>query len=337
MLFSGVPFVTTTGFSASDAKRVSYLFIFAAFVLMVCLHMETILITGLFSYLAMRKLHAILPRKWLVVIVFMFFLAGVFYGLGFFANEARKSLPEMASKAIPSVIEWAQNYQVELPFTDYESLKKLGMKTVNTQVRFLGSFAHGATRQFVFMIIGCVVAVNLFVSTVFELDRTPCSAPRNFYSLCCDEIAERFSTFYQSFDTVMGAQLTISAINTTLTTIFVLSAQLPYSVVIIGVTFLCGMLPVVGNLISNTVIIGIGFTISPQMALAALLFLVVIHKLEYFLNSKIIGGRIRNPIWLTMLGLVIGESLMGILGMIIAPVILHYVKVETAKNEISGD
>ena len=42
-------------------------------------------------------------------------------------------------------------------------------------------------------------------------------------------------------------------------------------------------------------------------AIAALVFLVLLHKLEYFLNSKIIGDRIKNPVWLTLLALIIGE------------------------------
>jgi predicted PurR-regulated permease PerM len=64
------------------------------------------------------------------------------------------------------------------------------------------------------------------------------------------------------------------------------------------------------------------------------LFLIIIHKFEYFLNSKIIGDRIKNPVWLTLLALVLGERLMGIPGMILAPVILHYIKVETSKIRV---
>jgi predicted PurR-regulated permease PerM len=105
-------------------------------------------------------------------------------------------------------------------------------------------------------------------------------------------------------------------------------------VVVIGVTFLCGLIPVLGNLVSNTVIVGIGFTVSPKMAFSALVFLVVIHKLEYFLNSKIIGQRIRNPLWLTLLALVLGEKLMGLPGMILAPVVIHYLKVEASSIEL---
>ena len=83
-------------------------------------------------------------------------------------------------------------------------------------------------------------------------------------------------------------------------------------------------------------IVSVGFTISPEMAFFALMFLVVIHKGEYFLNSKIIGDRIKNPMWLTLLGLLIGEKLMGIPGMILAPVVLHYIKVEASRSRLSA-
>ncbi len=128
----------------------------------------------------------------------------------------------------------------------------------------------------------------------------------------------------------------ISTINTGLTAVFLIGNGYPFAAVLIVLTFLCGLLPIIGNLISNTLIVGVGFTLSPRTALVALVFLVVIHKLEYFLNSKIIGDRIKNPMWLTLIGLVLGEKLMGIPGMILAPVVLHYIKVEASKNKIAA-
>jgi predicted PurR-regulated permease PerM len=139
---------------------------------------------------------------------------------------------------------------------------------------------------------------------------------------------------YESFVTIMGAQIIISAINTLLTAIFVLALHFPYAVVVIGITFLCGLLPVVGNLLSNTIVVAIGFTVSPRTALVALIFLIVIHKLEYFLNSKIVGWRIHNPLWLTLLALIIGERLLGLPGMILAPVVLNYLRLETSRIPI---
>jgi predicted PurR-regulated permease PerM len=84
------------------------------------------------------------------------------------------------------------------------------------------------------------------------------------------------------------------------------------------------------------VIVALSFRVSPQLAIWSLVFLVALHKLEYFLNSKIIGERIKNPVWLTLLGLIIGERLMGIPGMILAPVVLNFIKVEASKIEIPG-
>ena len=156
----------------------------------------------------------------------------------------------------------------------------------------------------------------------------------NLYSICCDEISTRFRDFYRSFATVIGAQITISLINTILTAIFVVAVRLPHAPLIIAITFLCGLVPIVGNLVSNTIIVFLALTVSLKLGIGALVFLVGIHKLEYFLNSKIIGDRIRNPVWLTLIALIIGERLMGIPGLILAPVVLNYLRVEMLKVEV---
>jgi predicted PurR-regulated permease PerM len=41
--------------------------------------------------------------------------------------------------------------------------------------------------------------------------------------------------------------------------------------------------------------------------------------------------------WLTLIGLVLGEKLMGIPGMILAPVVLHYIKVEASRNKADDE
>jgi predicted PurR-regulated permease PerM len=147
----------------------------------------------------------------------------------------------------------------------------------------------------------------------------------------------RFQTFYRSFSQVMGAQILISLINTTCTAVFLIVMSIPYAPVLIVATFLCGLVPIIGNIVSNTLITAVGLTVSPTTAVIALGYLVAIHKLEYFLNSKIIGDRIRNPMWLTLIGLLLGEKLMGIPGMILAPVVLHYIKIETSRARIGAD
>ncbi len=313
--------------------RISYWFIFLTIVCVGWLHLATPLLAALFSYFALSKLDFGTRSKWLPVSLFTVLIVGIALGLAYFVQQSIYALPRIAETTIPSFIAWAESHDIELPFADFQSLKEMALDAAK-ELKNLGSVAGYAkiiTAQVIFLVIGCVVAVSIFFNAQVVLDRASHSVKDNLYALCADEIAQRFRSFYHSFVTVMGAQIIISTINTVLTSIFVFAVSLPHPVVVIGVTFLCGLLPVIGNLISNTVIVSISFTISPKMAAGALAFLVTIHKLEYFLNSKIIGDRIKNPIWLTLLGLILGEKLMGIPGMILAPVILNYLKVEASK------
>ena len=68
-------------------------------------------------------------------------------------------------------------------------------------------------------------------------------------------------------------------------------------------TFLVGLLPVVGNLVSNTVIVILSFSVSAVAAVASLCFLVAIHKLEYFLNAHLIGNQIHAHAWELLLAM----------------------------------
>jgi predicted PurR-regulated permease PerM len=244
------------------------------------------------------------------------------------------ALPTIADESIPVVLGYAEKQGLELPFVDYKSLKELLLGMVKEQLSGVGLYARGALMEMVAFIIGVVVAVSLFLNSKSEAVSAGDSIPENLYSATFREIVTRFRTFYTSFATVMGAQILISAINTVLTALFMLWNHFPHSTVIIGLTFLFGLLPIVGNLLSNALIVSVGFTLSPKMAFTALAFLVIIHKLEYFLNSKIIGNRIKNPMWLTLIGLVIGEKLIGIPGMILAPVVLHYIKLEASRSPV---
>lgn len=317
------------------ATRVSFALIATMLLLVGWLHMATLLLTVLFSYFALQQL-SFRRWKWPAVIIFLLLVSGLASGMYFFVKQAFIELPKIAETTIPKVIDFAEKQGVELPFSDYSSLKKMALGTVAEESANLGKYATHLTIMAVAFVIGTFVAISLFLTTKVNLGETDDAVKDNLYSAIGAELLNRFRTFYASFATVMGAQLLISLINTVLTAVFLLSAGFPYASVIIVLTFLCGLLPVIGNLISNTLITCVALTVSPKLAGFALAFLVLIHKLEYFLNSKIIGSRIKNPMWLTLLGLLLGEKLMGIPGMILAPVVLHYIKVEASRRSMGA-
>jgi predicted PurR-regulated permease PerM len=320
----------------SRPTRISYAFVAGLLILVGVLHLATPLLTALFSFFAMQTL-SFGRSKWLGLLLFTILLAGVGTGFYLFSKHAWEVLPRIANETIPAVVGYAEKQGFELPFTDLASLKAMALESVKSKLAGVGQYARAAAVEAVALVIGIVVAMSLFLSTKLDFGQVPEADEGNLYAAIGGEIAERFRGFYESFARVMGAQMLISIINTTFTAVFLIYNDYPFVLVVIVLTFLCGMLPIVGNLLSNTLIVGVGFTISPKMAGLALLFLVVLHKGEYFLNSKIIGDRIRNPMWLTLLGIVIGEKLMGIPGMILAPVLLHYIKVEASRNKLAAE
>jgi predicted PurR-regulated permease PerM len=317
----------------SKTARTSYVFLAVALILCGWFNLTTLVLTVLFSSFALNKLY-FFRKKWLAVGLFVLLVAAIFYGFGFFVKEALESLPKVAETSIPKIIDYADKHGIVLPFADLQELKGYLMSGITDQLRTLGNVAKFATKELAILVIAFVVSISIFLNSRFQLGDTA-EYKNNLYSLFCEELRARFTSFYRSFELVMGAQIIISSINTFLTAIFALSVGLPYAAVIIAVTFLCGLLPIIGNIISNTVTVVIAFTVSPKMALVALAFLVIVHKLEYFLNSKIIGDRIKNPVWLTLIALIIGERLMGIPGMILAPVVLHFLKVEASSIKIA--
>jgi predicted PurR-regulated permease PerM len=147
-------------------------------------------------------------------------------------------------------------------------------------------------------------------------------------------LATRAANLSSAFRRVVFAQVRISLINTVFTAIYLvvilpaLGVELPLRKTLIVITFVAGLLPVIGNLISNTFIVIASLTHSGEMALISLAYLVAIHKLEYFLNAKIIGSRIRARAWELLVAMLAMEAVFGIAGVIAAPIYYCFVKDE---------
>lgn len=317
------------------ADRLSFVVITLTIIIVGVSGLSTPFIAVLFSYLALSLIDRVVNRPWLSVVIFTLLVVAIFWGFVGITKHALVALPGVASTSIPLLLDFAKAHGVEtvVPFEDTDSLKTVAIESIKGELGNFAKYANVMTREFVSLIIALVVAASLFFNSELDLDKDRHPKKNNMYSNASLAISARFVRFYRSFATVMGAQLLISIINTFFTGLYVFFAHVPHGATIVLITFLCGLLPIVGNLISNTIIFFISLTISVKMAISSLIFLIALHKFEYFLNSKIIGSRIRNPMWLTLIGLVVGEKLIGIPGMILAPVILNYIKVETSDIE----
>jgi predicted PurR-regulated permease PerM len=112
-----------------------------------------------------------------------------------------------------------------------------------------------------------------------------------------------------------------------------LGIHLPLVKTLIAITFVLGLIPVAGNLISNSIIVIVSLSQSLTVALGSLLYLVVIHKFEYFLNARIVGDQIRARAWELLIVMLMMEAAFGIAGVVAAPIYYAYIKSELrAKN-----
>jgi predicted PurR-regulated permease PerM len=179
-------------------------------------------------------------------------------------------------------------------------------------------------RGFRHVLLGMIIGAMIAVTAERHAQRLPLA--RAF--------ATRAARFSDAFRRIVFAQIKISTINAAFTALYLLVAlpvfhqRLPLSKTLVLITFIVGLLPVVGNLISNTLIVAISLSVSLPTAVASLGFLIAIHKLEYFLNARIVGGQIEARAWELLLAMLVMEAAFGVPGLIAAPIFYAYIKRE---------
>ena len=155
-----------------------------------------------------------------------------------------------------------------------------------------------------------------------------------------EALKRRMERLALAFRRVVFSQIRISALNTALTAIFLfiilplLGVYMPLTKTMVAVTFVVGLLPVVGNLISNTVIVLVALGVSPLAAVSALIFLILIHKLEYFVNARIIGSQINARAAEMLVAMVVMDAAFGVPGLVAAPIFYAYLKDELAAQQL---
>ncbi|MEJ1126626.1 permease [Variovorax sp. CCNWLW225] len=148
------------------------------------------------------------------------------------------------------------------------------------------------------------------------------------------QLYRRITIFGEAFGQIVAAQFWIAAFNTLLTAIFLLfllplwGPHLPYTPALITLTFVAGLVPIVGNLVCNAVITLVALSVSPITALACLVFLIIIHKAEYVINAKVVGSRTQMRVWELLAVMFVAEAVFGPAGLVAAPLFYAYLKKE---------
>ncbi|MCX5794116.1 MAG: AI-2E family transporter [Elusimicrobia bacterium] len=313
----------------SVAKKASYVLVPLAVLASAWMHLAPIVLAGLFSYMILdltyrglaRRLSPLLSR-WLALAVFLVAAVALGWMVARFVRATLHTLPQIAAAAIPRVIVLAESHGIDLPFDNVYELREIAIQKIKENAEAITKTSGVLTVQFFRILIAVFAAILAFFCPPPEVH-----AP-NLFDELGRELAERMRTFMAGFEKVLGAQLGISAAYAVLTLAFLVTMGFSHLIFLTLATFLFGVMPIIGNIISNAIIVATGLTISDRHAAFALVFLIVIHKSGYFVYGRVLGTSMKVPMWQTLLAILLGEVVMGVPGIIMAPTLLHYVKEE---------
>ncbi len=317
----------------------SYSFAALALFLVLKVGLLVALFSGLLLYSLVRLLVPRIERRFsnqqsrMIAVVFLSVLIILTISLGtwgivvFLRSDSGnlqsllQRLAELLESSRQQLPLWASTYLPE----DIEALKRILTTTLRdhaSEAKLLGQEAgHLIVHLLLGMVIGSMVALQ-DVSSVHQ------------YKPLAAALHQRIAYLADMFHRVVFAQVRISLINTLFTGIFlalilpVAGVHLPLVKSMIAITFIAGLIPVVGNIISNTVIVIVSLSHSLYVAAISLTYMVVIHKLEYFLNARIIGSQVNAKAWELLTAILVMEALFGLPGVVAAPVFYSYVKKE---------
>lgn len=329
------------------SKYFSYLFVLFSGYLILNFHLLSALLAGLAvhqlttqSSLWMSQ-RLKLPSDNLIRKILILILSGVivglmtFSGLGlisFFNQESSniQILFNKANEALSFLRSHLPYYIASILPTNIAHLKNTLNQDIHAHLAEIQATGKIALTNLVDIFLGMILGAMIALSETSNPNH-----PKPFTTA----LQERISIFTSSFRQIVVAQIKISLVNTTLSFIFLvlilplMGAHLPLIQMLVILTFLLGLLPVIGNLISNTLIILISFSVAPWVAVISLIYLILIHKLEYFLNAKIVGKTIQAQSWEILLSMLVMETIFGFSGLILAPILYAYIKKELLLNE----
>lgn len=327
-----------------NLKLSSYLLILIFTGMVLLLHMAPTLLIGMLIYLLTKRIGDLLAhhlsQTWarlIAVAVIVTILASAAIGLSLFLSKTLSNEDNLAGLAT-QLGESIDGIKKDIPPTilayipeNVLSLKGSISDLAKEHIRELSIAGKEGLHTLAHILIAVVAALLLTLHQFSLLSQAKPFAR---------EMRNRIQLFGKAFENIVFAQIRISAINTVLTGIFLLGVlpafgvHLPFSNTLVILTFFTGLLPVIGNLISNAVITVISIGVSFKVAIAALLFLVVIHKLEYFINAKIVGGKIQASAWEILLAFLVMEACFGVNGLLMAPIVYAYIKSELLQEKL---
>jgi predicted PurR-regulated permease PerM len=264
----------------------------------------------LVSWLVGRRL----PRWLAVTVVFV----AVFGAVGGFLTAAIPVIVEQTTQLVakvPDYVRQAQDHnswlgQLNERFHLQEALEK--SFSGGSGLFTAGIAVFGVLTNLLILIVLTIYFVAALPRIRAGLYRLVPHSRRPRAILIGDEISAKVGGY------VLG-NLVISVIAGVLTLIWLLIFGVPYAVLLAITVAVLDLIPVIGSVIGGVLVSLVALTVSLPVCLATLGFVLVYRFVEdYLLIPKIIGSAVKVPALVTIVAVLIGGALLGVVGALVA-------------------
>ena len=172
------------------------------------------------------------------------------------------------------------------------------------------------------VVSGAFSVLTILVLTLYFLAALP-TLTKDAYRLVPASRRERVAKITDAIifrvGAFVGGQITISFFASIFIFILGFALDLPYKSALALVVFVCGLIPLIGHFIGMTIVTLIALTVSPLIAAIALASYIIYVQFEnYILTPRVMKRALSIPALVTIIAALIGTSLLGLVGGILA-------------------
>jgi predicted PurR-regulated permease PerM len=258
-----------------------------------------------------------LPR-WLAILAVYLLIVGALTVVGLLVIPPLVTQARALWTALPGLIDQGQTFLIRYGLLDHRITLEEALRRAPASGDAVGTVAMAATN----VVQGVFALLTVLILTFYLLVESD-SLFRGFARLFpradrprVQEAAEQISVKVSAW---LSGQLFLAAVIGVSAAIGLYALGVPYFYVLALVAALGEMIPVVGPVLAAIPGVAVGFTVSPQTGLFVLIFFLAQQQVEnHFLVPKIMSRQVGVSAVTVIIALLIGGSVLGILGAVLA-------------------
>jgi predicted PurR-regulated permease PerM len=258
-----------------------------------------------------------LPR-WLAILIVYVLIVGTITIVGFLVIPPLVTQARALWTALPGLIDQGQALLIRYGLLDHRITLEEALRRAPASGDAVGTVAMAATN----VVQGVFALLTVLILTFYLLIESA-TLFRGFARLFpradrprVREAAEQISVKVSAW---LSGQLFLGGVIGASAAVGLYALGVPYFYVLALVAAFGEMIPVVGPVLSAIPAVAVGFSVSPQTGLFVLIFFLAQQQVEnHFLVPKIMSRQVGVSAVTVIIALLIGGSLLGIVGAILA-------------------